>query len=122
MQRNPDLANTLDLIRKHGTEAFYRGAIADEIAKTVQAPPKSADTTLPVPKGFMTAKDIADYAVKDQAATKVNYRGLDVYGMAPSSSGGTTVGEALNILAPRLSDAMMSRFDRAVPDSRAARG
>jgi gamma-glutamyltranspeptidase/glutathione hydrolase len=28
----------------------------------------------------------------------VEYRGFDVYGMAPSSSGGTTVGEALNIL------------------------
>ncbi|MBC7594297.1 MAG: gamma-glutamyltransferase [Kineosporiaceae bacterium] len=110
VQRNPDLANTLDLIRKHGTKAFYRGAIADEIAKTVQEPPKSADTTLPVPKGFMTAKDIADYAVKDQAATKVNYRGLDVYGMAPSSSGGTTVGESLNILENyRLSGADMAR-------------
>ena len=30
--------------------------------------------------------------------THVNYRGLDVYGMGPPSSGGSTVGEALNIL------------------------
>ena len=30
----------------------------------------------------------------------MDYRDLDVYGMAPSSSGGTTVGEALNILDP----------------------
>ena len=30
--------------------------------------------------------------------TKIDYRGLDVYGMGPPSSGGTTVGEALNIL------------------------
>ena len=30
----------------------------------------------------------------------MEYRDLDVYGMAPSSSGGTTVGEALNILEP----------------------
>ena len=30
--------------------------------------------------------------------TKVGYRGYRVYGMPPSSSGGTTVGEALNIL------------------------
>src|SRR5262249_20698983 len=30
--------------------------------------------------------------------TEVGYRGLEVYGIAPSSSGGTTVGEALNIL------------------------
>lgn len=33
-----------------------------------------------------------------------------------------SIGEQLNILAPRLSDALMSRFDRMVPDSKAARG
>ena len=33
--------------------------------------------------------------------THVSYRGLDVYGMAPPSSGGSTVGEALNILETR---------------------
>ena len=33
--------------------------------------------------------------------THVSYRGLDVYGMAPPSSGGSTVGEALNILEAR---------------------
>ncbi len=32
------------------------------------------------------------------------------------------IGEALNIVAPRLSDALMSRYDRAHPDSAAARG
>lgn len=32
------------------------------------------------------------------------------------------VGEVVNIVAPRLSDALMSRFHRAVPDSAAARG
>ncbi len=98
IQRNPDLANTLDLIRKKGTKAFYQGDLAREIAATVQSPPKDPDTTLPVPKGFMTAEDIAGYRTLDRAPTKVSYRGLDVYGMAPSSSGGTTVGEALNIL------------------------
>ena len=46
----------------------------------------------------MTAQDLADYEALDQDPTHVNYRGYDVYGMAPSSSGGTTVGEALNIL------------------------
>jgi gamma-glutamyltranspeptidase/glutathione hydrolase len=48
----------------------------------------------------MTMADLAAYRVLDQAPTHVDYRGLDVYGMAPSSSGGTTVGEALNILDP----------------------
>jgi gamma-glutamyltranspeptidase/glutathione hydrolase len=46
----------------------------------------------------MTIKDLRRYKTLDQRPTKVGYRGYDVYGMAPSSSGGTTVGEALNIL------------------------
>jgi gamma-glutamyltranspeptidase/glutathione hydrolase len=46
----------------------------------------------------MTTEDLDDYEALDQDPTHVNYRGYDVYGMAPSSSGGTTVGEALNIL------------------------
>ena len=46
----------------------------------------------------MTTADLAAYRVLDREPTQVGYRGYDVYGMAPSSSGGTTVGEALNIL------------------------
>jgi gamma-glutamyltranspeptidase/glutathione hydrolase len=58
----------------------------------------------------MTTADLAAYHALDQAPTHVDYRGLDVYGMAPSSSGGTTVGESLNILDTfNLSD--MSRVD-----------
>ncbi|MCP1410802.1 gamma-glutamyltransferase [Paenarthrobacter sp. A20] len=96
--QNHDLAATYRLLAKEGTDAFYGGRLAEEIAKTVQAPPKTAETKLPVPVGFMTTQDLANYKVLDQDATKVEYRGYDVYGMAPSSSGGTTVGESLNIL------------------------
>lgn len=96
--RNPDLARTLTKIAKRGPEAFYEGRLAEEIAATVQDPPISPDSELPAPAGSMTADDLARYTVLDQDATKVSYRGRDVYGMAPSSSGGTTVGEALNIL------------------------
>jgi gamma-glutamyltranspeptidase/glutathione hydrolase len=46
----------------------------------------------------MTTRDLEKYRALDQDPTHVNYRGYDVYGMAPSSSGGTTVGESLNIL------------------------
>ncbi|MHC6591906.1 gamma-glutamyltransferase [Arthrobacter sp. C152] len=96
--KNPDLAETYELLAKEGMDAFYTGPLAEEIAKTVQQPPKSPDTTLPVPVGSMTTKDLANYKALDQAPTHVDYRGYDVYGMAPSSSGGTTVGESLNIL------------------------
>ncbi|WP_045731758.1 gamma-glutamyltransferase [Pseudarthrobacter chlorophenolicus] len=98
--KNPDLAATYRLLGDEGTDAFYEGPLAEEIAATVQNPPKTATTKLPVPKGFMTAEDLANYEVLNQDPTHVEYRGYDVYGMAPSSSGGTTVGEALNILAP----------------------
>lgn len=98
--QNHDLAATYRLLAEEGTAAFYGGQLAAEIANTVQAPPKVAKPTLPIPVGFMTTQDLADYKAVDQAPTHMNYRGYDVYGMAPSSSGGTTVGEALNILAP----------------------
>ncbi len=96
--QNHDLADTYRMLAKDGMSAFYTGPLAEEIAKTVQSPPKSPGTTLPVPVGSMTAEDLANYEAVDQDPTHVNYRGYDVYGMAPSSSGGTTVGESLNIL------------------------
>lgn len=96
--RNPELAATLTTIARRGTRAFYRGTIAREIADVVQHPRKDPASRLPAPAGTMTARDIAAYRVRHQSPTKVSYRGLDVYGMAPSSSGGTSVGEALNIL------------------------
>jgi gamma-glutamyltranspeptidase/glutathione hydrolase len=46
----------------------------------------------------MTRRDLAAYTVVARKATAVSYRGLTVAGMPPSSSGGTTVGEALNVL------------------------
>ncbi|NMR30660.1 gamma-glutamyltransferase [Crystallibacter degradans] len=96
--KNHDLAKTYLLLAKHGTDAFYDGPLAEEIAATVQDPPKTEETALPVPVGHMTTADLAAYEALDQDPAHVEYRGLDVYGMAPSSSGGTTVGEALNIL------------------------
>ena len=96
--RNPDLADTYDLIAHRGTGAFYDGPLTGQIVRAVRKPPKTSDTTLPVPPGQMASSDLNGYRTIDRAPTKVGYRGYDVYGMAPSSSGGTTVGEALNIM------------------------
>lgn len=96
--KNPDLAKTLRQIAVHGTDVFYEGALADEIAAIAQQPQTDPAATLPAYPGYLTADDLAAYDVLEQAPTRVEYRGLDVYGMAPSSSGGTTVGESLNIL------------------------
>ena len=46
----------------------------------------------------MTTADLADYEARIRRPTAISYRGFDVYGMRPPSSGGSTIGEALNIL------------------------
>ncbi|MFC0628349.1 gamma-glutamyltransferase [Kribbella deserti] len=99
--RNKDLAKTYRLLGAKGLSAFYSGPLAQEMQNVVQNPPKTPGTTLPVMPGHLTTADLAAYKLLKQEPTKMSYRGLDVYGMAPSSSGGTTVGEALNILATK---------------------
>lgn len=95
--RNPDLARTLAGIARSGATAFYRGPVAAALVDTVRHPPVSPAATHVWRSGVMTAKDLRAYTVREGAPTHVRYRGLDVYGMAPPA-GGSTVGEALNIL------------------------
>ncbi|WP_026875564.1 gamma-glutamyltransferase [Jiangella gansuensis] len=95
---NPDLADTYRAIARHGIDLFYEGPIAADIAATVQDPPVRDDATRVVRPGDLSTDDLAAYEVVERDPTLVDYRGLQVYGMAPPSSGGSTVGEALNIL------------------------
>src|SRR3954449_1887218 len=99
IQRNRDLAATYTRIARRPND-FYTGAIARDIARTVQHPPVAPDSDRPHPvrAGSMGIKDLRRYRAIRRKPTHVRYRGLDVYGMGPPSSGGSTVGEALNIL------------------------
>ena len=99
--KNPELADTYRLIAKQGPSVFYRGPLAGEMAAVAENPPKTADATLPFFSGYLATGDLAKYKAIDRRPTSVRYDGLDVYGMPPSSSGGITVGEALNILQPQ---------------------
>ncbi|MEU6658226.1 gamma-glutamyltransferase [Streptomyces sp. NPDC046821] len=96
--KNPDLARTYEQLGRDGVGAIYRGDIGDDIVRTVNKPPVDPASGRNARPGALSVKDLRAYATKPQAPTKTTYRGLDVYSMAPSSSGGTTVGEALNIL------------------------
>ncbi|MDG4860809.1 gamma-glutamyltransferase [Streptomyces sp. T-3] len=96
--KNPDLARTYAELGRRGTGALYRGAIADDIVRTVNKPPVDPASGRNARPGDLSTKDLARYETLRQKPTRVGYRGLDVYSMAPSSSGGTSVGEALNIL------------------------
>ena len=97
--RNPDLARTYQRLGSRGVDYFYEGQLAKEIARTVQHPPVHPGTPVTVRPGIMTTRDISNYVAKLRTPTHVKYRGLDIYGMAPPSSGGITTGEALNILS-----------------------
>ena len=97
--RNPDLALTYRMLARRGPRFLYHGRLAGAIARTVQHPPVWSGTPLTVRPGIMTRRDLARYVADQPAPTHVRYRGLGVYGMAPPSSGGSTTGEALNILS-----------------------
>ncbi|MFI6876556.1 gamma-glutamyltransferase [Streptomyces sp. NPDC050400] len=96
--KNLDLARTYDELGSKGTGALYRGDIGADVVRTVNDPPVDPASGYRARPGKLSAKDLKAYAAKYQAPSKTSYRGLGVYSMAPSSSGGTTVGEALNIL------------------------
>ena len=97
--RNPDLARTYKAMADKGADALYHGPAGrrhrQHRSQAAGGPGLRAQGPQP---GDLTAKDLRAYEVKKQAPTKHRLPRSGRYGMAPSSSGGTTVGEALNIL------------------------
>jgi gamma-glutamyltranspeptidase/glutathione hydrolase len=91
--RRPELAWTLSKLGAGGPQAFYKGEIATEILKAVR------DSG-----GVMTADDLDGYAATLRAPLEVPYRGLRVFSMPPSSSGGVVLVETLGILSARFPD------------------
>lgn len=85
--KNPDLANTLEKIAKDGSDAFYKGAIAEAIVKSTQEA-----------GGVLTMEDMANYNIAVREPAKGNYRGYEIITSAPPSSGGAHVVQILNIL------------------------
>jgi gamma-glutamyltranspeptidase/glutathione hydrolase len=83
----PQLARTLRLIADSGSQVFYRGSIADSIAAEMK---RSG--------GLITKADLARYRPVWRQPIRGSYRGYALLSMPPSSSGGTTVTEMLNIL------------------------
>jgi len=94
--RNPALAAVLESIALEGREAFYRGDLAGEIARTV-----AEDTPRQTP---MNTRDIAGYRAKEREALCAPYRAYRVCAMGPPTSGGIAV---LQILG------QLERFDLA---------
>ncbi len=80
---NPELAKTMQMLARKGAKAFYSGTNAKSIVAAVNAAPRN-----PSP---MTLKDVTSYKAKDRSPLCGQYRQYRVCGMAPPSSGQTTV-------------------------------
>ncbi|MBV8067310.1 MAG: gamma-glutamyltransferase, partial [Candidatus Eremiobacteraeota bacterium] len=87
--RQPQLAATLALIARDGSDAFYRGPIAHEIVAASNAH-----------GGILTMQDFSDYRVEERAPLECRFHGYDIISAPPPSSGGTTLCEILNVIAP----------------------
>jgi gamma-glutamyltranspeptidase/glutathione hydrolase len=85
--RLADLAATYRHIATDGTAWFYRGPFAEKTAVWMKAN-----------GGLMTAADFAGYQVKRREPLRTTYRGHEIIGFPPPSSGGVHVAEILNIL------------------------
>ena len=96
--RNPDLARAYERIGRHGSKGFYEGPIARAIVAAVRRPPVAADADHAWRPGLLTRGDVHDYRSIERPPVVGRFRGLDVVGVGPSSSGGTAVAEVLNIL------------------------
>jgi gamma-glutamyltranspeptidase/glutathione hydrolase len=95
---NPDLAKAYGRIAERGAAGFYGGTVAEAMVEAVQDPPIASDANHAWRPGVMTRRDVRSYVAPERKPTMIRYRGLRVFGMGPPSSGGSTVGEALNIL------------------------
>ena len=99
---NPDLARTYELIARRGAmRGFYHGPVAEAIVETVRKPPVAPGANHIFRPGRMNAGDLRSYTAPQRPPVRSTYRGVEVFGMGPPSSGGSTVAEALNILEGR---------------------
>ena len=90
---NSDYADTLDLLASGGADAFYTGAVAEDIIAKVKADRN------PTGDPIITMEDLAGYEVVEREPVCKTYRGsYNVCGMGPPSSGALAVGQILGIL------------------------
>lgn len=84
--KNPDLANTCQLLAEKGRDAYYRGEIADKIDAFMQAN-----------GGRLRKTDLERHTSTWVEPVAINYRGYSVYELPPNGQG-IAVLQMLNIL------------------------
>ncbi len=87
--RNPLLAKTLERIKTHGRDGFYKGKTADLIVNKVQNL-----------GGIITKEDLENYNVKWREPIIFNYNSHKIISMPPPSSGGICLAQILKTIEP----------------------
>jgi gamma-glutamyltranspeptidase/glutathione hydrolase len=85
--RQPDLGKTLKAIAERGAAGFYEGPVAELIEQEMKTG-----------GGLITKADLAAYRAVERAPIRGSYRGYDVWGAGPPSSGGIGTVLMLNML------------------------
>jgi gamma-glutamyltranspeptidase / glutathione hydrolase len=96
-----DLARTYQHLIDHGPDWFYTGEFADRVDAWMQAH-----------DGILRKGDFANYVASDLRVIRSTYRGHEVIGVGPPSSGGTHVAQILSMLE-RFDVRHLSDADRA---------
>jgi len=84
--KNPDLANTLQLLADKGRDVFYQGEIAEKI-----------DAFMQKHGGYLRKIDFSQHRSQWVNPLSVNYRGYDVWELPPNGQGIAAL-QILNIL------------------------
>jgi gamma-glutamyltranspeptidase/glutathione hydrolase len=85
--RQPDLARSYRSVAREGTKWFYAGPFAAATERWMKGN-----------GGLLTIADFKDYQIKLREPTRMRYRGFEIVGFPPPSSGGVHVAQILNIL------------------------
>ena len=85
----PDLADTLRRISKHGRDGFYKGETAALIIDQMQRN-----------EGLISLEDLADYESVWREPIVGTFNEFTIYSMPPPSSGGVLLVQMLNMIEP----------------------
>ena len=98
-----ELASTLKRIRDKGAKGFYRGKTAQLLVAEMHRR-----------NGIISKKDLRQYEAKNRTPLQFNYKGNEVIGFPPPSSGGIIVAQVLQMLADRNLETLGFQSEKSV--------